>query len=578
MMALANYDQALSLAPLDADVHNNRGTVLYKLHRLEEALASFNRAIALNPTLADAYCNRGSTLRDLSRYNEAFADFQRTLALKPDSATAWCGLGTIFNTHRRYDAAYDAYSKALVLNPDQERAMAPRIHAKMQLCDWTDLDSDFAQALASLRKGVLVGDPFSFLCVPALPADYLRCAVLFTKDAASAKTAWAGPHYKHDRIRLAYMSSDFRNHSVGHLLAGALEAHDRAKFELSAISLIRATEDGMQTRLRGAFEQFVDVEGQNDRQIAEIIRELETDVLVDLNGFTQNSRTLVLAQRPAPIQVSYLGFAGTMGAAYFDYIVADQTVLPPEHVQFYSEKIAWLPNSYMASDDTRTVAARTPTRSECGLPDNAFVFCCFNQAFKITPDVFRIWTNLLKAIDQSVLWLSSAEAVAVTNLCREAEQSGVSAERLVFAPRVADMSEHLARQRQADLFLDTLPYNAHTTANEALWVGLPVLTRIGNAFHGRVVASLLRAVGLSELITSSAEDYEARAIELANSPARLSAIRQRLESNRPVAPLFDTNRFTRHIEAAYAAMYERYQAGLEPDHIVVPTLFDRTHA
>jgi predicted O-linked N-acetylglucosamine transferase (SPINDLY family) len=374
------------------------------------------------------------------------------------------------------------------------------------------------------------------------------------------------------------MSSDFRNHSVGHLVAGALEAHDRARFELSAISLIRATEDGMQTRLRGAFERFVDVEGQNDRQIAEIIRELEVDVLVDLNGFTQNSRTLVLAQRPAPIQVSYLGFAGTMGAAYFDYIVADQTVLPPEHAQFYSEKIAWLPNSFMSSDDTRTVAARTPSRSECGLPDNGFVFCCFNQAFKITPDVFRIWTNLLKAIDQSVLWLSSAEAVAVTNLCREAEQSGVSAERLVFAPRVADMSEHLARQRQADLFLDTLPYNAHTTANEALWVGLPVLTRIGNAFHGRVVASLLRAVGLSELITSSAEDYEARAIELANNPARLSAFRQRLESNRLVAPLFDTKRFTRHIEVAYAAMHERYQAGLEPDHIVVPTLLDRTHA
>jgi protein O-GlcNAc transferase len=576
--ALANYDQALSIAPLDAEVHNSRGTALYKLHRLDEALASFDRAIALKPNLAEAYCNRGSTLRDLIRYNEAFGDFQKTLALKPDSATAWCGLGSIFNTHRRYDAAYDAYSRALALNPDQEHAIAPRIHAKMQLCDWTDLESDFAQALASLRKGVLVGDPFSFLCVPAFPADYLRCAVLATKDAASAKTAWAGPHYKHDRIRLAYMSSDFRNHSVGHLLAGALEAHDRARFELSAISLIRATEDGMQTRLREAFERFVDVESKNDRQIAEIIRELETDVLVDLNGFTQNSRTLVLAQRPAPIQVSYLGFAGTMGAAYFDYIVADQTVLPPEHAQFYSEKIAWLPDAYMASDNKRIIAAHTPTRSECGLPDNAFVFCCFNQSFKITPDVFRIWMNLLKAVDHSVLWLSSTNPIAEANLRREAEQSGVSAERLVFAPRVADMSEHLARQRQADLFLDTLPYNAHTTANEALWVGLPVLTQIGNAFHGRVAASLLRAVGLDELITSSTEAYEALATELANNPARLSAFRQRLESNRLVAPLFDTKRFTRHIEAAYAAMYERHQAGLEPDHIVVPTLFDRTHA
>ena len=568
--ALANYDQALSIAPLDAEVHNSRATALYKLHRLDEALASFDRAIALKPNLAEAYCNRGSTLRDLSRYNEAFADFQKTLALKSDSATAWCGLGSIFNTHQRYDAAYDAYSKALALNPDQERAIAPRIHAKMQLCDWTDLENDFAQALAALRKGVLVGDPFSFLCVPASAADYFRCAALFTKDPSSAKAAWAGPHYKHDRIRLAYMSSDFRNHSVGHLVAGALEAHDRARFELSAISLIRATEDGMQTRLRGAFERFVDVEGRNDRQIAEIIRELEVDVLVDLNGFTQNSRTLVPAQRPAPIQASYLGFAGTTGAAYFDYIVADQTVLPPEHAQFYSEKIAWLPNSFMSSDDTRTVAARTPSRSECGLPDNSFVFCCFNQAFKITPDVFRIWMNLLKAIDQSVLWLSRAEPIAVTNLRRKAEQSGVRAERLIFAPRVADMSEHLARQRQAGLFLDTLPYNAHTTANEALWVGLPVLTRLGDAFQGRVAASLLQAVGLAELITTSPEAYEALAIELANNPAKLSALKQKLETNRRAAPLFNTKLFTRHIEEAYAVMHERHQRGLPPDHIIVP--------
>src|SRR5262249_32316779 len=258
-----------------------------------------------------------------------------------------------------------------------------------------------------------------------------------------------------------------------------------------------------------------------------------------------------------------------MGGTYFDYIVADQTVLPPEHAQFYSEKIAWLPNSYMASDDTRIIAERTPTRSECGLPDNGFVFCCFNQAFKITPDVFRIWMNLLNAIDRSVLWLSPAEPIAISNLRRNAEQLSVSPERLVFAPRLPEMSEHLARQRLADLFLDTLPYNAHTTANEALWVGVPVLTRLGDAFHGRVAASLLEAVGLPELITISAESYEALAIELANNPAKLSALKQKLNDNRSMAPLFNTKRFTRHLEAAYAAMHQRHQRGLPPDHIVV---------
>jgi protein O-GlcNAc transferase len=569
--ALANYDRALAVAPLDAEIHNNRGAVLYKLHRIEEALASFDRAIVLKPNFADAYCNRASVLRDTNRHKEAFADFEKTLALKPDSANAWCGLGSIFNTNRRYEAAYEAYSKALTLNPDQERATAPRIHAKMQLCDWTDLDRDFANALASLRKDILVGDPFSFLCVPASPKDYFRCAKLFTSGPSAAKETWTGARYKHDRIRVAYISSDFRNHSVGHLIAGVLEAHDRTRFEVSAISLVSAPNDAMQTRLRSTFERFLDVEARNDLELAEIISGLEIDILVDLNGFTQNSRTLVLAQRPAPVQVNYLGYSGTMGANYIDYIVADQTVLPPEHTGFYSEKIAWLPGSYMASDNTRIVAGRTPTRSECGLPDHAFVFCCFNQAFKITPEVFGIWMNLVKAIDGSVLWLSSLNPIAEANLRREAEQRGVRAERVIFAPLVPQMADHLARQRQADLFLDTLPYNAHTTANEALWVGLPVLTRVGDAFHGRVAASLLKTIGLSELITTSSEAYEALAIELARNPAKLAELKQMLERNRSTAPLFDTKRFTRHIEAAYAAMYERQQAGLAPDHILVPT-------
>jgi predicted O-linked N-acetylglucosamine transferase (SPINDLY family) len=568
--ALANYDKALSLAPLDADVHNNRGTVLYKLHRLEEALASFDRAIALKPNLSDAYCNRGSALRDIKRYKEAIADFERTLALQPNSSNAWCGLGSIFNTTRRYDAAYDAYNKALALNPDQEYAMAPRIHAKMQLCNWTDLDVDFANVLASLRRDIVVGDPFSFLCVPASPQDYLRCAKLFTGGSTAAKETLAGARNKHDRIRIAYISSDFRSHSVGYLMAGVLEAHDCTNFEVSAISLVGATSDEMQTKFRGVFERFLDVEAQNDREIAEKIRDLEIDILIDLNGFTQNSRTLVLAERPAPIQVNYLGYSGTMGADYIDYIIADQTVLPPEHAKFYSEKIAWLPDTYMPGDDKRLVSERTPTRRECGLPDNGVVFCCFNQSFKITPDVFSIWMNVLKAIDQSVLWLSSANAIAEANLRREAEASGVSPQRLIFAPVIPQTADHLARLRQADLFLDTLPYNAHTTAYEALWIGLPVVTLIGDAFHGRVAASLLKAIGLSELITTSSEAYEALAIELARNPTKLAELKQMLERNRSLAPLFDTKRFTRNIEAAYAAMYGRHQAGLEPDHIVVP--------
>lgn len=567
--ALTNYDRALTFAPLDPDIHNNRGAVLHKLHRIEEALVSFDRAIALRPNFADAYCNRGTALRDINRHQDAFADFEKTLALKPDAAEAWCGLGSIFNTHRRYDAAYDAYSKALALNPEQERAMAPRIHAKMQLCDWSGLDEDFAATIAALRNDVLVGDPFSLLCVPTSPADHLHCARLFASQPGGRQRLWNGERYTHDRIRVAYLSADLRNHAVGWLIAGALEAHDRSRFEVTALSIGPLTNDALQLRLRNAVERFLDVEARTDREIGQLIRDLEIDILIDLNGFTQNSRTFVLAQRAAPIQVNYLGYSGTMGVDYIDYIIADQTVLPRDHTAFFAEKAVWLPDSYMASDDKRPLAARTPTRSECGLPEDGFVFCCFNQTYKITPEVFRIWMNVLKAVEGSVLWLSAGNSVAEANLRREAERQGVAAERLVLAPILPEMADHLARQRQADLFLDTLPYNAHTTSNDALWVGLPVLTRVGEAFHGRVAASLLETVGLAELITTSAEAYQRLAIELAQDRGKLARLKQKLGSSRSTTALFNSKLFTSRLETAYRAMYERCQAGLAPDHIIV---------
>ena len=567
--ALTNYDQALSFAPSNAELHNSRGAVLYELRRTEDALTSLNRALMLDPNLAAAYCNRGSALRDLTRHKEAFADFEKALALKPDFAGAWCGLGSLFNTHRRYDAAYEAYSKALALDPNQERAAAPRIHAKMQLCDWSNLEVDFATTLSSLRNGKCVGDPFSLLGIPASAGDHFECARLFTKSSVDRNAIRTAARYDHERIRIAYISSDFRSHAVGYLIAGAIEAHDRSRFEINAVSLVSAPNDTMQTRLRAAFERFIDAQELTDRQIVETIRNLEIDILVDLNGFTQNSRALVIAQRPSPIQVSYLGYAGTMGFDYADYIVADRIVLPPEHAQFYSEKVAWLPDSYMASDNKRFLPSSTPTRLDCGLPEDAFVFCCFNQAFKITPEVFSVWMHLLKATNGSVLWLSAVSPAAEANLRREAQQRDVEPERLIFAKQIAQADAHLARQKQADLFLDTLPYNAHTTANEALWVGVPVLTRMGDAFQGRVAASLLKAAGLPEMVTTSIEAYQALALEVANNPERLFLLKQKLEDNRFRTALFDTKPFTRHLEQAYLAMYERYQAGLKPDHIVV---------
>lgn len=307
----------------------------------------------------------------------------------------------------------------------------------------------------------------------------------------------------------------------------------------------------------------------NDDEIADLIRRLEIDILVDLKGFTGGSRTRVLGRRPAPIQVNYLGYPGTLGAPFIDYIIADRTVIPDHHREFYSEKVVALPDSYQANDDKRLIADRVFTRGDVGLAPAGFVFCCFNNNYKITPDMFDRWMRILGRVEGSMLWLLEANARAAANLRKEAVARGIAAERLVFAPRVP-LPDHLARHRLAGLFLDNIPCNAHTTASDALWAGLPVLTILGDTFASRVAASLLHAIGLPELIAESPEAYERMAIDLATHPSRLAALSTRLAANRLTAPLFDTKRFTRHIEAAYTAMYERHQAGIAPDHIVVP--------
>ena len=384
------------------------------------------------------------------------------------------------------------------------------------------------------------------------------------QDRPRVAGIWRGEVYAHDRIRVAYLSGDFREHPVGYLTAGLFEHHDKARFETTAISFGADRDSPMRDRIKGAFENFIDVGRQSDHDIADLVRRLEIDIAVDLMGFTIHNRLGVLARRPAPIQVNYLGYSGTMGADCFDYILADATVIPEEQRAFYSEQVVWLPDCYLVNDDRRAIAERTPTRRECGLPEEGFVFCCFNNSYKLGPTTFAVWMWLLAAMPASVLWLSEANVTAQANLRRAAEQRGVAAERLIFAPRLPDVAEHLARQRQADLFLDTLPYNAHTTASDALWAGVPVLTCPGATFAGRVAASLVKAVGLDELIAPSLADYEARALALARDPARLAALRQKLARNRITAPLFDTERSTRNIEAAYATMVDIWRRGESP--------------
>ena len=441
----------------------------------------------------------------------------------------------------------------------------------MQLCDWAGLDADCAQLINGVKQGKANAPPFAFLAMPSSAEDQLRCASLWTaaRNPPAAASVWRGERYQHDRIRVAYVSGDFRVHPGSFLMAGMFEHHDRSRFEITGVSFGIDDKSEIRRRVSSAFERFVEVSSSSDEQIARHIRELEIDIVIDRSGLTTHSRPRIFAARPAPIAVNYLGYPGSTGAPYIDYIIADRIVIPEHEQVHYSEKVVYMPHSYQVNDNKRLIAERLFERDALGLPSNGFVFCCFNRNYKITPVVFDCWMRILKRVEGGVLWLIGDPSSEIAdNLRREASARGVDPKRLVFA-RYEPLADHLARHRAADLFLDTLPYNAHTTASDALWSGLPVLTCAGTTFAGRVGASLLHAIGLPELVTTSLDSYEQLAVHLATHPDELARIRKKLADNRLGAPLFDTAGFTRHIEAAYTAMYERHRMGLGPGSIAI---------
>jgi protein O-GlcNAc transferase len=560
--AIADFDRAITLSPCYAEALANKGKALTALERYDDAFQAYDRALALKPDLAEAWVGRGKLLISVNRIAEAFGAYDRALALKPDLAQAWLGWASIMLQLGHYEDAYAGYQRALSFDSDLPYAEGYRLFAKLNLCDWTSLGADTSRLLFKLRQGRRVSMPFPGLAIPSTAADQLQCARCYVQDQPVFPAVWQGEGYSHDRIRIAYLSADFHEHATARLIAGLLERHDRSRFEITGISFGPHADSMMRRRIEQGFERFVDVREKADSKVAELLRRLEIDIAVDLKGFTQDSRIGILARRAAPIQVSYLGFPGTMGANYIDYILADSTVIPEEHFRFYSERVVWLPDTYQSNDSERFISDRKPTRAECGLPEDVFVFCCFNNTYKISPQIFDVWMRLLAAKANSVMWLIEANSTAMY-LRREAERRSIAPNRLIFAQRMS-LPDHLARSKQADLFLDTLPYNAHTTASDALWAGVPLLTCLGETFAGRVAASLLKAVGLSELITTSLEDYEALALKLAHDPAHVAAIKRKLAQNRDTYPLFDTARFTRHIEAAYLTMWDRYQEGEAP--------------
>ena len=564
--AVASYGQALSLRPDFADACFNLGNALQRLQRFEDALASYERALTIDPSHARAQNGRGNSLHELGRVAEALVCYEQLLKSAPDFADAYVNRGRGLKEQDRLEAALSSYELALRVSPQYEWLYGNWLHTRMQLADWNGFEARVGELAARLEQGQKAAAPFPVLSLVDSPPLQRQAAQLWVREKAPLRNL-LGPlarYGRREKIRLAYVSADFRQHPVAMLLAAVLERHDRTRFEVTAFSIGADTQDPMRQRIERGVDRFIDVRARSDRQIAELARSLQLDIAIDLGGFTDGARPALFALRAAPLQVSYLGYLGTLGAPYMDYLIADPVIIPATHRHHYAEKILYLP-SYQANDSKRLMAEKRFTREELALPPDGVVFCCFNASYKITPSTFDSWMRILRKVPGSVLWLLAERDTVERHLRQEAQTRGIDPQRLVFAQRLA-RPEYLARYRAADLFLDTLPYNAGTTASDALWAGLPVLTRRGEAFAARVAASLLEAIGLPELITTSAEHYEALAVELAHHPQRLLALRDKLDTNRSNTLLFDTSAFTAHLEHALQRIHERHLAGLPPEH------------
>jgi protein O-GlcNAc transferase len=569
-LALASFKTALKLAPGHPQILLQLGNAYSAMSRYEEAAAQFSASLKSDPDQAAVHYNLGNALRELGRPQQAANSYQAALRLDPSDADCHNNLGNVLRELGKLDEAIACYRSALRLNPRLHHARLHLMHQRQHVCDWQDWDSEIAEIRRLVRKEPRAQiSPFAFLSLPGTTAAEQRlCSERWVENRfkglvpAPDRLAAFAARPVNARLRIGYLSADFRQHPLTSLAAELVELHDRQGFEIFGYSYGPNDKSTERKRWEQAFDHFREIRPLPLQQAAQRIFDDRIDILVDLTGYTQSSRTGILALRPAPIQVNWLGFPGTLGAPFADYLLTDRTVTPESDAAHYSERLVYLPDTYQSNNRER-LDAPAPTRTTCGLPEAGMVFCCFNQTFKITPQVFDSWMKILTATPGSVLWLLECNPWAKANLGREAETRGVNPERLVFAPR-ASQAEHLARHRCADLFLDTAPYNAHTSTSDALWAGLPVLTQLGDTFPARVAASLLQSAGLPELITHSSEEYEQTAIRLAADRSQLAALHERLAAELPQSPLFDTPRFGRQLETAYHTMWLRHAEGLPP--------------
>ena len=562
--------EAIKINPKDAEAYNNMGIVLKELNQFDIAHNNFCSAIKIKPDFAEAHYNSGVVLKELEQEANAIKSFRLAIKFKKNYAEAYYNLGHIFFDGKKFNEALQNFYQSYKINPKLNYLLSSIIFTKHRICEWNSFDKDLLNLENLILNEKKKINPFLTLSFYESPQLQKTSAEIFVTKEYDVQNNQNYKFHKQikKKIRIAYYSADFRNHPMSYLLANLYEIHDKNKFEIIGISFGPDKDDEMRKRVSSAFDEFYDVRLKTEDEIVKLSRELKIDIAIDLMCFTKYHKFGIFVKRCAPIQVNYLGYPGTSGTNYLDYIIADKIIIPKESRKYYSEKIVYLPDAYQANDSTKKVPEKVFTREELGLPKNGFIFCCFNNNYKITPHVFDVWMSILNRVENSVLWILSEDINISKNLKNEARLRGVDFNRIVFAERIK-MNEHLARQKVADLFIDTFPYTGHTTTSDALWVGLPVVTRIGKSFASRVSASLLKAIGLSELVASSEKEYEDLAVELAKNSTKLKEIKNKLKYNKNTKPLFNTQIFTKNIEKAYSLMYERYLKNLPLDNIEI---------
>ena len=556
--ALFDFNEAITKNNHFLDAYLNKANLLHHIKRYQDALEALNKALEIKSDYFEAFIMKGVIYNDMGKFEDAIRHYQSALELNKNHPETLLNIGNTFNQLGQFEDARKSYERSYGINPDIKLLLGSLLFSKMKVCHWDGLSNLKSEIETHIQSGKNCALPFPLIAIFNDESLISHAAEISSKE----KYFFANEKHIFDKkdktkIRIAYFSADFYNHATSYLMSSLFELHDRNRFEIIAFSFGPIVEDEFRIKLKNSFDQFIDIQHLSDLEAANLSRSMNIDIAIDLKGHTFDSRAGIFAYRAAPIQVNYLGYPGSMGVDFIDYIIADKVIIDEKNQDSFSEKIVYLPNSYQVNDNNKRISKSVATRELYGLPNDKFIFCSFNNNYKITPEIFNIWMNILHRVENSILWLYEDNVWATENLRKEASARGISPDRLYFAPKI-DAAHHLARHRLADLFLDTFPCNAHTTASDALWVGLPLLTLKGATFSSRVASSLLCALELPELMTHSFEEYENTAIELATNSSKLEVVKQKLEANKVNGPLFNIHLFKETLEEAYLSMYKKY--------------------